>query len=223
MLKVPYTHSGVTASAIAMDKVKAKQVAISLGIQTPEYKTYTIDQLDQVFHDWEPPYVVKSICEGSSQGVFIISQAQEFGQIQPETLGQKFMVEPFIAGRELTVSVLNGKALSVTELKASGKFYDYEAKYTDGVTEHIVPAQVEQKIFDEAQRVSEKMHQFLGCRVTSRSDFRYHPNDGLYFLEINTHPGMTALSLVPEQAKFCGISYEELVDQLVKEATCQDK
>jgi D-alanine-D-alanine ligase len=171
--------------------------------------------------------VLKPVNEGSSVGVAIVTQGGNYGDpIARDSHGpwQEFdqlLAEPFIRGRELTVAVLGGEAMAVTELRPKSGFYDYDAKYTDGLTEHVCPADLPQPVADEAMRMALAAHRQLGCRGASRSDFRWDDErgvEGLYLLEVNTQPGMTPLSLVPEQAKYRGISYPELVERIVAEA-----
>ena len=173
------------------------------------------------------PYVVKPVNEGSSVGVAIVTAEGNYGNpISRETPGpwqefDRLLAEPFIKGRELTVAVLGNEALAVTELRPQTGFYDYEAKYTDGRTEHVCPADIPDDVRDAAMAMALKAHQLLGCRGTSRSDFRWDDTQGeagIYLLEVNTQPGMTPLSLVPEQAKQRGISYGELVERIIAEA-----
>lgn len=216
LLQIPYTHSGTKTSAIAMDKVITKKIAKSIGIPTPKFKISTYKEL-LTQTEFNYPFIVKPIDEGSSVGIYIIKEKTDLEKIKDKE--KKYIIEQFISGKELTVSVLNGKALTVTELKPNVEFYDYEAKYTDGITTHELPAKLPQNVFENALKYSLDIHNELECNTVSRSDFRYNEKDGLQFLEINTHPGMTPLSLVPEQAEYCGISYEDLCDILVKNAT----
>jgi D-alanine-D-alanine ligase len=222
---LPYTHSGVMASAIAMDKEMAKRVFESAGLRMPEGKIVH----RSIFangHPMKQPYVVKPISEGSSVGVIIVREGANISapDMSNWTYGDHVMVERYIPGRELTVAVMGDKPLAVTELRPRRGFYDYDAKYTDGITEHVVPAQVSDQLAAEAKRVALEAHRLLGCRGVSRCDFRYDDSqpgiEGLYLLEINTQPGMTPLSLVPEQAKHIGISFPELVSWMVEQALC---
>jgi D-alanine-D-alanine ligase len=181
-------------------------------------------------HDGDPlprPYVLKPVNEGSSVGVAIVTDGSNYGNpISRETPGpwaeyDQLMAEPFIAGRELTVAVLDGEALAVTELQAKRGFYDYDAKYTDGLTTHICPAQLPVEVTQAAMDMALKAHNVLGCRGASRSDFRFDDSkgvEGLFLLEVNTQPGMTPLSLVPEQAKYRGIDYDTLVGRILESA-----
>jgi D-alanine-D-alanine ligase len=223
---IPYTHSGLMASAIAMDKPTAKRLFAEAGLRCP--KGVLLNKSEVMKGDPLPrPYVVKPANEGSSVGVQIItksSNARPFDGIE-WPYGEFVLCEEFIQGRELTVAVMGDRAMAVTELKVDGGFYDYAHKYTDGVTVHLCPAPLREDIAKEAMRMALVAHQTLGCRGVSRCDFRYDDTKGddvskLYLLEINTQPGMTALSLAPEQAKYLGISYPELVSWMVEHAAC---
>jgi D-alanine-D-alanine ligase len=226
LMGLKYTHSGLATSVVAIDKELTKQVLVPHGIRMPgghvveSESLYTADPLPR-------PYVLKPVNEGSSVGVAIVTQGGNYGDpIARDSHGpwQEFdqlLAEPFIRGRELTVAVLGGEAMAVTELRPKSGFYDYDAKYTDGLTEHVCPADLPQPVADEAMRMALAAHRQLGCRGASRSDFRWDDErgvEGLYLLEVNTQPGMTPLSLVPEQAKYRGISYPELVERIVAEA-----
>ncbi|TRW17157.1 D-alanine--D-alanine ligase [Glacieibacterium frigidum] len=226
LMGLKYTHSGLRASAIAIDKVLTKSVLVPLGIRMPGGRIVESASL----HDADPlprPYVLKPVNEGSSVGVAIVTDQSNYGNpIARDATGpwQKFdqlLAEPFVAGRELTVAVLDGKALAVTELVSTQGFYDYDAKYTDGLTEHHCPADLPADVEASALDMAARAHAALGCRGASRSDFRYDPAQGeagLYLLEVNTQPGMTPLSLVPEQAKYRGISYDDLVARILASA-----
>jgi len=226
LMGIRYTHSGLTASVIAIDKELTKQQLVPHGIRMPEGMIVASESLYRA--DPMPrPYVLKPVNEGSSVGVAIVTRESNYGDpIGRETRGpwQEFdslLAEPFIRGLELTVAVLGDEALAVTELKPQTGFYDYEAKYTDGRTEHVCPAQIPQEIAEACMRMARDAHRLLGCRGCSRSDFRWDDErglDGLYLLEVNTQPGMTPLSLVPEQARYLGISYPELVEKIVEAA-----
>ncbi|MBN8817818.1 MAG: D-alanine--D-alanine ligase [Sphingomonas sp.] len=221
-----YTHSGLVTSVIAIDKQLTKQHLVPHGIPMPGGRIVACEELFAA--DPLPrPYVVKPVNEGSSVGVAIVTAEGNYGNpIGRDVKGpwQEFdelLAEPFIRGRELTVAVLGDKALAVTELRPKSGFYDYEAKYTDGLTEHICPADVPAEIAEAMMAIALKAHRLLGCRSTSRSDFRWDDErglDGLFLLEVNTQPGMTALSLVPEQAKYLGMSYGELVEAIIADA-----
>ncbi len=226
LMQIPYTHSGLATSVIAIDKELTKQQLVPAGIPMPEGKMVKSAEIFEA--DPLPrPYVLKPVNEGSSVGVAIVTDQGNYGNpIGRDVTGpwQEFdelLAEPFIKGRELTTAVIGGKALCVTELKTKAGFYDYDAKYTEGLTEHVcpadIPAEIERLCLDYALRA----HQVLGCKGTSRTDYRWDDElgaDGLFVLETNTQPGMTPLSLVPEQAKQMGISYEELVEMIVREA-----
>ncbi len=224
LLAIPYTHSGVLASALAMDKVAAKRVFDSVGI--PIVDGTIASREEMLAGRWiERPCVVKPIREGSSVGVYIILENEPlpFGD-EDWPFGDSVLVETYIPGRELTVAVMDDRALAVTEIRAHNGFYDYTAKYTDGRATHLIPAPIAPEADADARRYAELAHGTLGCRGVSRADFRYDDTGGepghLYMLEINTQPGMTPISLVPEQAAHCGISFVELVSWLVEHAAC---
>ena len=229
LLQIPYTHSGVLASALAMDKQMAKTVVATAGVASPEGLVIKAEALG----DGDPlprPYVVKPVREGSSVGVRIVHK----GDNQPPIsihgweAGQDLLVEPFIEGRELTVSVMGDKALAVTEIRPLGDgFYDYDAKYSEDskvAAVHILPADLPSAVYDQAMAASLAAHKALGCRGVSRSDFRYDDTRGdpgrLYYLETNTQPGMTATSLVPEQARYLGMTFPDLCAWMVENAAC---
>ena len=226
LMQIPYTHSGLTTSAIAIDKELTKLVLVPHGVRMPAGKVVASESL----YAGDPmprPYVVKPVNEGSSVGVAIVTADGNTGYpIGRDVEGpwhhfETLLAEPFIKGRELTVAVMGGEALAVTELKPVAGFYDYDAKYTDGLTVHICPAEVPDAIAKAMMATAAQAHQLLGCKGASRSDFRWDDElgeAGIYLLEINTQPGMTPLSLVPEQAKYRGISYGELVERLIAEA-----
>jgi D-alanine-D-alanine ligase len=224
IMGIPYTHSGVLASAIAMDKPAAKRLFAGAGITVVEGRVVERDEVLRG-HPMPVPYVVKPLNEGSSVGVTIVASGG-LPRFHNEGwhYGSKVLVERYIPGRELTVGVMGDRALAVTEIRPREGFYDYAAKYTDGKAEHLVPAPVPEKVYDETKRLAVAAHQALGCRGVSRADFRYDDTkDGtgqIYILEVNTQPGMTPLSLVPEQAAHVGISFAELVDWMVEHATC---
>jgi D-alanine-D-alanine ligase len=226
LMDIKYTHSGLVTSVIAIDKELTKQQLVPHGIRMPGGGIIESESLYQA-DPMTRPYVLKPVNEGSSVGVAIVTADGNYGNpIGPDVEGpwkqfNRLLAEPFIKGRELTVAVLGSEALAVTELRPKSGFYDYDAKYTDGMTEHVCPAQIPDDVRDAAMMMALKAHQVLGCKGTSRSDFRWDDEqgvDGLYLLEVNTQPGMTPLSLVPEQAKYCGMSYAELVQRIVEEA-----
>lgn len=227
-LNIPYTHSGVLASALAMDKAKSKAVLAAAGIPVPGGGLFDRHEVARD-HVMAPPYVIKPNAEGSSVGVFLVTEGAnrppaEVGA-SDWTYGEQVMVEPFIAGRELAVAVLGEadgpRALTVTDITPTKGFYDYEAKYAPGGSVHELPARLKPDVFEMALRLSERAHEALGCRGVSRSDFRYDDvKDVLVLLEVNTQPGMTSTSLVPEQAAHVGIGYPELVRWMVEDASC---
>jgi D-alanine-D-alanine ligase len=226
LMQLPYTHSGLTTSAIAIDKELTKLVLVPHGVRMPAGKVVESESLFEA----DPiarPYVVKPVNEGSSVGVAIVTADGNTGNpIGRDVEGpwhhfDRLLAEPFVKGRELTVAVLNDEPLAVTELKPVAGFYDYDAKYTDGLTVHVCPAEIPEDIARSMLDMAAKAHRLLGCKGASRSDFRWDDDageTGIYLLEINTQPGMTPLSLVPEQAKYRGISYGELVERLIAEA-----
>jgi D-alanine-D-alanine ligase len=226
LMGIKYTHSGMVTSVIAIDKELTKQRLVPAGIPMP--KGIIVESESLYAGDPLPrPYVLKPVNEGSSVGVAIVKADSNYGNpINREATGpwQEFgslLAEPFIKGRELTVAVLGGEALCVTELKPKSGFYDFDAKYTDGLTDHICPAEIPDDTANYMMELAERAHALLGCKGASRTDFRWDDElgrDGIFVLETNTQPGMTPLSLVPEQAKQMGISYGQLVDLLVKEA-----
>lgn len=221
-LGLPYTHCGVLASALAMDKAKAKAVLAAAGVIVPGGGLF--NRFDVAAgHVLPPPYVVKPNAEGSSVGVFIVRDGanrppQEV--VAPSwTFGEEVMVEPYIRGMELAVGVMDGKAMTVTEIVPRTEFYDYEAKYGEGGSEHIVPARIPPQVAEKAKKLSEMAHAALGCRGVTRSDLRYDDiNDVLVLLEVNTQPGMTPTSLVPEQAAAGGVDFDRLVLWITEDA-----
>jgi D-alanine-D-alanine ligase len=226
IMGITYTHSGLTTSVIAIDKQLTKQHLVPHGIPMPGGRVVASEELF-VADPLPRPYVVKPVNEGSSVGVAIVTAEGNYGNpIGREVAGpwqdfDELLAEPFIRGRELTVAVLGDKALAVTELKPKSGFYDYDAKYTDGLTEHVCPADVPQEIAEAMLAIALKAHKLLGCTGTSRSDFRWDDErglEGVFLLEVNTQPGMTPLSLVPEQAKYLGMSYGELVEAIIADA-----
>ncbi len=226
LLRIPYTHSGLLASALAMDKVAARAIFTAQGIGIADAIVATPQDV-QAGDVMERPYVVKPINEGSSVGVHIVLDGDDRPALDDiaDTPAQ-LLVERYIPGRELTVAVMGAasyepRPLAVTELRPAAGFYDYEAKYTDGKTEHLIPAPVSPEIYDRAMSWAATAHRSLGCRGVSRSDLRYDDKtEELVMLEVNTQPGMTQLSLVPEQAAHEGIAFTQLVDWLVETAQC---
>ena len=228
LLRLPYTHSGVMASAIAMDKQMTKHMVAAYGVASPDGMVVRRDDLLEG-EVMARPYVVKPVREGSSVGVRIVQVGDNRPLVDDATWSADtdLLVERFIPGRELTVSVMGDRALAVTEIRPREGFYDYQAKYTDGRAEHLIPAPVPDEIREAAMDAAVAAHKALGCRGVSRSDFRYddtrvgsdEPGE-LYFLEINTQPGMTPLSLVPEQAAHVGMTFVELCTWMVENAQC---
>ena len=224
LLGIPYTHSGVLASALAMDKVAAKRIFQSAGIPVVDGTVASREEIlagDAI----KRPCVVKPVREGSSVGVFILFEGEPLPFSDNDwPFEGDVLVEPYVPGRELTVAVMEDRALAVTEIRAHNGFYDYTAKYTDGRATHLIPAPIVPQADADARRYAELAHGTLGCRGVSRADFRYDDTGGepgqLYMLEVNTQPGMTPISLVPEQAAHCGISFVELVSRLVEGAAC---
>ncbi|MDO8379071.1 D-alanine--D-alanine ligase [Phenylobacterium sp.] len=221
-LALPYTHSGVLASALAMDKAKSKAVLAAAGVTVPGGGLFNRFEA-AAGHVMAPPYVVKPNAEGSSVGVYIVLDGanrppQEI--VAPEwTFGEEVMIEPYIRGKELAVAVMNGKALTVTDIVPRSGFYDYEAKYGEGGSEHILPAQIPLPVLEKAMQLAERAHAALGCRGVTRSDLRYDDiNDILVLLEVNTQPGMTPTSLVPEQAALKGVDFDNLVLWITEDA-----
>jgi D-alanine-D-alanine ligase len=226
-LAIPYTHSGVLSSALTMDKDKTKAVLNAAGVPVPGGGLFDRHEVAGR-HVIDPPYVIKPNAEGSSVGVYLVRQGDApVADVGADdwTYGERVMVEPYVAGRELCVTVLGEaagpRALTVTDITPVKGFYDYEAKYAPGGSIHKLPADLPPAIFDRCLRLSEQAHVALGCRGVSRSDFRYDDvKDVLVLLEVNTQPGMTPTSLVPEQAAFVGMGYEDLVRWMVEDASC---
>jgi D-alanine-D-alanine ligase len=226
LMGLTYTHSGLATSVIAIDKELTKQALVPHGIPMPGGRIVKSAEL----YERDPlarPYVLKPVNEGSSVGVAIVTETGNYGQpIRRDVTGpwQQFdqlLAEPFIRGKELTCAVLADRALLVTELKPKSGFYDFDAKYTDGMTEHVCPADLPEEITQACKDLALRAHRLLGCRGTSRSDFRWDDErgiEGLFLLEVNTQPGMTPLSLVPEQARILGMDYPDLVEAIIAEA-----
>ena len=228
LLRIPYTHSGVLASAAAMHKQVAKTILAAAGVPVPGGRVLTRREA-ALRHALPRPYVLKPVSEGSSFGVFIVREDQEH---PPQELsredwshGEAMMAEPFIPGRELTCAVMGDRAMDVIEIVAAGGgWYDYEAKYAKGGSKHILPAHLKPNVYQKVQELALEAHRALGCRGVSRADFRYDDRpDGsgaLVVLEVNTQPGMTETSLVPEMAAYLGFSFGELVRWMVEDASC---
>lgn len=222
----PYTHSGVLASALAMNKQMAKDVLRAAGIPCPE--GMLVNRFDAAkAHAMKPPYVAKPNAQGSSVGVHIVLEGANRPPAglaaETDNLGDEVLVERYVPGRELTVAVMEDRALAVTEIIPNTTFYDYEAKYAAGGSDHILPAKIPAEVEKLAMEMALKAHKTLECRGLTRCDFRYdesaeHP---LWLLEINTQPGMTPTSLAPEQAQYCGIAFPDLVDWMAENASCR--
>jgi len=229
VLNIPYTHSGVLASALAMNKEMAKVVLRAAGVPVPGGKVVNRREAAKA-HVLTPPYVLKPVAEGSSYGVFIVKEGQEH---PPQELnsaewvyGEEMLAEPFISGRELTCAVMGDRALDVIDIRAAdGGWYDYAAKYQKGGSIHILPADLKGNIYQLVQQLALRAHKALGCRGVSRTDFRYDDRPGgtgeLVVLEVNTQPGMTETSLVPEMAAYAGMSFGGLVRWMVEDASCK--
>ena len=230
LMGVPYTHSGLVTSVIAIDKQLTKQALVPHGIPMPGGRI--VKSADLFDRDPLPrPYVLKPVNEGSSVGVAIVTEDGNYGNpISRDAKGpwqefRELLAEPYIKGREMTSAVIDfphgPRALAVTELKPKSGFYDFDAKYTDGMTDHVCPAEIPENIRDLCLEIALKAHKVLGCKGTSRTDFRWDEEqgeDGLFVLETNTQPGMTPLSLVPEQARHAGMDYGELVETVIAAA-----
>ena len=222
--KIPYTHSGVIASAIAMDKEISKKLFIKNKIKTPKYFTYSydiknIDLIKKIRKKLKFPVVVKPLNEGSSVNVYICNKKNIFKILNSIKQYKKVIIEEFIGGREIQVAILGNKKLGAIELKPKRKFYDYEAKYNSNAkTKHIIPVDLSKKKLNEVLNISLKAHQLIGCKGVTRSDFKFE-NGKFYLLELNTQPGMTKLSLVPEIAAFKGISFIKLIEWMLNDAS----
>ena len=226
ILDIPYTHSGVEASAIAMDKPRAKELFMRAGLKCPPGVVRSrAEALES--EAMKRPYVLKPIDQGSSLGVHIVRPGDNYSPTEEDwPFGDVVLEEKFIPGRELTVAVLDGAALAVTEITSEHGFYDYDAKYADGGSIHILPAKLPEAVTSRALEMAEQAHATLGCRGVSRADLRFNDSEGdaspdnLYLLEVNTQPGMTPTSLVPEQAGFHGMNFPALCAKLVEDARC---
>ena len=222
-LRLPYTHSGVLASALAMDKARAKAAFAAAGLPVAESVIAPREEV-RARHVLPPPYVVKPNNEGSSVGVWLVHDAAETPPQLDAAMPAQVMVEAFVPGRELTVTVMGDRALTVTDIITDG-WYDYDAKYRPGGSRHVVPADLPCAVFDACMEVAQQAHRVLGCRGLSRADFRWDEaagdaDDGLVLLEVNTQPGMTPTSLSPEQAQVAGITFPELCRWMVEDASC---
>ncbi|WP_088309532.1 D-alanine--D-alanine ligase [Novosphingobium sp. B 225] len=226
LMGLTYTHSGMVTSVIAIDKELTKQALVPHGIPMPGGRIVPVAEIFER-DPLERPYVLKPVNEGSSVGVAIVTNEGNYGNpISPQAKGpwqefKELLAEPYIRGRELTTAVLGDRALMVTELRPKSGFYDFDAKYTEGMTEHVCPAEIPDEITQACLDIALRCHQLLGCKGCSRTDFRWDDSQGLaglFVLETNTQPGMTPLSLVPEQAKHLGISFGDLVEMIIADA-----
>ena len=223
-LEIPYTHSGVIASSIAMDKEISKQLFIKNKINTPKSFIYFFDKknsdlIKKINRELKFPVVIKPLNEGSSVNVYICSRRDIIKKLKKIKHYKKVMIEKFIGGREIQVAIMGNKKLGAIELKPKRKFYDYKAKYnTNAKTEHIIPVDLTKKKLQQILNIAFKAHKIIGCRGVTRSDFKFY-NNKFYLLEINTQPGMTKLSLVPEIAQYKGISFKNLIEWILKDAS----
>ena len=223
-LEIPYTHSGVIASSIAMDKEISKKLFIKNKINTPKSFIYFFDKkksdlIKKINKELKFPVVIKPLNEGSSVNVYICSRRDIIKKLNKIKHYKKVMIEKFIGGREIQVAIMGNKKLGAIELKPKRKFYDYKAKYnTNAKTEHIIPVDLTKKKLQQILNIAFKAHKIIGCRGVTRSDFKFY-NNKFYLLEINTQPGMTKLSLVPEIARYKGISFKNLIEWILKDAS----
>ena len=221
--KIPYTHSGVISSAIAMDKEISKKIFIKNNILTPKYIKYSFNKTKEnllrlIESKLKFPVVIKPINEGSSVNVFICTKSNLFENLNKLKEYKNIIIEEFIAGREIQAAIIGSKKLGAIELKPKRKFYDFQAKYNPKAkTRHIIPVDLNKKKYDELMNIALNVHKLIGCNGVTRSDFKYFKNK-FYLLEINTQPGMTKLSLVPEIAAFKGISFIKLIELLLRDA-----
>ena len=222
--KIPYTHSGTVASALAMDKEISKKIFIKNKISTPKFIKYSyeknnLDLIKIIEKKLKFPVVLKPINEGSSVNVFICTKKNILKVLKLLESYKQIIIEEFIAGREIQVAIMGGKKLGAIELKPKRKFYDYQAKYdAKAKTEHIIPVELSKNKLDEVMNMAFKAHKVIGCKGVTRSDFKFY-NNKFYLLEINTQPGMTSLSLVPEIARYKGITFIELIEWILKDAS----
>ena len=221
---IPYTHSGVISSAIAMDKELSKKIFIKNNILTPKYILYSFDKsktdlIKLINKKLQFPVVIKPLNEGSSVNVFICSKFDIFSKVNLLKNYERIIIEQFISGREIQVAIIGSKKLGAIELRPKRKFYDYQAKYNSKAnTEHIIPVSLSKRDYNKVMNISMRAHKLIGCRGVTRSDFKYY-NGKFYILEINTQPGMTSLSLVPEIASYRSINFEQLVEKILLDAS----
>ena len=229
ILQIPYTHSGMLASSICMDKILTRKVCSSVGVRSPKYsilrKGENQKNLEKIFEIGKP-FVIKPINEGSSVGIEVIlpNSKFDFNHYQWQ-YGDEMIIENYIAGKEIQVAIMDNKALGAIEIRPKGLFYDYQCKYTHGMTDYIMPAKISSEKYNEVLQLAQKSHIACKCRGVSRVDFIFNNEDGgdqqFYLLEVNTHPGFTATSLVPKIAKHMGISFEQIVEFLIDNASCE--
>ncbi len=228
IINIPYTHSGIVASALCMDKILTRKICQTAGVLSPQYeilKKGEDEKNKEKMFNIGKPFVIKPINEGSSVGVEVILPNVQFDLAKYEwKYGDEMILEKYLAGQEIQVAVMNGKALGAIEVRPHGLFYDYKCKYTAGMTDYIMPAEISAEKYAEVLNLAERCHEVVGCLGVSRIDFILNNKNGgdenFYLLEVNTHPGFTPTSLVPKIAKHVGISFEEIVDSLVKSAAC---
>jgi len=228
ILNIPYTHSGLLASAVCMDKILTNKLCDASGITSPQFQILHKGQdaeNQKLIDKIGKPFVIKPINEGSSVGVEVILENFDFNIAKYHwNYGEKLLVEKYIAGQEIQVAVLNGKALGAIEVRPKHLFYDYECKYTPGMTTYIMPAEIDQEKYTEILKIAEKCYEVAGCSGVTRIDFilnnKNQGDNKFYLLEINTHPGFTSTSLVPKIARHVGISFEEIIEDLIKSARC---
>jgi D-alanine-D-alanine ligase len=228
ILGIPYTHSGILASSIGLDKIKSKFIFKAHGIKCPE--DVIIKKSDNIQHDPMPrPYVIKPINEGSSVGIHVIFEGDNFDiRDYKFDYGNEVIVEKYIAGKEIQVAIVNNKAIGALEIVPKGRFYDYAAKYIEEMAAtHIMPAELSDAAIKKVLAIAEIAHNAIGCKSTSRVEFRYDPNEGVigefYLLEVNTHPGMTPLSIVPEIAAYYGINFLQFIQSLIDDAGLENE
>ncbi len=226
ILNIPYTHSGIMASAICLDKVLTRHICAMNGVKSPAFEILKKGELEEnkrKIAKLKKPFVIKPILEGSSVGVEVFLEDMEFDlENYAWKFGDEIILEKYISGPEVQVAVMDKKALGAIEIRPKHLFYDYECKYTPGMTDYIMPAEISAEKYTQVLDLAQKCHNSVGCRGVSRVDFMLNKEDGIfYLLEVNTHPGFTATSLVPKIAKYVGISFEEIVEYLVKTARCR--
>lgn len=228
IINIPYTHSGILASAICMDKVLTRKICETVGVKSPKYgilKKGADAENKKIMFEIGKPFVIKPVNEGSSVGVEVILQNIQFDLAKYEwKYGEEIIIEKYLAGQEIQVAVMDGKALGAIEVRPHGLFYDYKCKYTAGMTDYIMPAEISAEKYAEVLDLAQRCHKVTSCSGVSRVDFILNNKDGgdnnFYLLEVNTHPGFTPTSLVPKIAKHVNISFEEIVEYLVKSARC---